>query len=179
VVYETLLGHVTPIVPRFSATLVDAKSQRLLDKYDLSPTDIFQGPEALKQELASRTLPPDLQSAFDKAFAALEQCVDAIRGSLTRLDSTLVDAANRAGSKMQYQLEHLRSSAARAELRQSEVLERHATFLSNMLYPNKALQEREIAGIYFVARFGSELLQSLYDSIHSDCLDHQVISLSA
>ena len=179
VVYEALLGHVTPIVPRFSGTLVDAKAQRLLDKYDLSLTDIFQGPEALKQELASRTLPPDLQSAFDKAFAALEQCVEAIRGSLARLDNTLVDAANRAGSKMQYQLEHLRSSAARAELRQSEVLERHATFLSNMLYPSKALQEREIAGVYFVARFGSEFLQLLYDSIQADCLDHQVISLSA
>ena len=78
---------------------------------------------------------------------------------------------------MQYRLEHLRSSAARAELRQSEVLERHATFLNNVLFPNKALQEREIAGIYFLARFGSELLNLLYDNIHSDCLDHQIISL--
>jgi bacillithiol synthase len=179
VVYEALLAHVTPVLPRFSATLVDAKAQRLLDKYDLSPGDIFQGPDALKHELASRTLPADLQTAFDKAFAALEQCVEAIRGSLTRLDSTLVDAANRAGAKMQYQLEHLRSSAARAELRQSEVLERHAAFLSNFLFPDKALQEREIAGIYFVARFGPELLKLLYANLHSDCLDHQVISLSA
>lgn len=179
VVYEALLGHVTPVLPRFSATLVDAKAQRLLDKYDLSLRDIFQGPDALRHELASRTLPADLQAAFDKAFGALEQCVDAIRGSLARLDSTLVDAANRAGSKMQYQLEHLRSSAARAELRQSEVLERHATFLNNVLFPNKALQEREIAGIYFLARFGSELLKLLYDNIHTDCLDHQIISLSA
>lgn len=179
VVYQTLLGHVTPVLPRFSATLVDAKAQRLLDKYDLSPTDVFQGPDALKHELASRTLPADLQAAFDKAFAALEQCVEAIRGSLARLDTTLVDAANRAGSKMQYQLEHLRSSAARAELRQSEVLERHAVFLSNLLFPNKALQEREIAGVYFVARFGPELLKLLYDHVHSECLDHQIISLSA
>jgi uncharacterized protein YllA (UPF0747 family) len=179
VVYEALLGHVTPVLPRFSATLVDAKAQRLLDKYDLSIADVFHGPEALKQELASRTLPPDLQAAFDKAFAALDQCVEAIRGSLARLDTTLVDAANRAGSKMQYQLEHLRSSAARAELRQSEVLERHAAFLSSLLFPNKTLQEREIAGIYFVARFGSDLLKLLYENIHSDCLDHQIISLSA
>ncbi len=179
VVYEALLGDVTPVVPRFSATLVDAKAQRLLDKYDLSANQVFQGPEALRQELASRALPADLQAAFDKAFAALEQCVDSIRGSLSRLDMTLVDAANRAGSKMQYQLEHLRSSAARAELRHSEVLERHASFLSNLLFPNKVLQEREIAGIYFVARFGPEMLKLLYDNIHSDCLDHQIISLSA
>ena len=179
VVYEALLGHVTPVLPRFSATLVDPKAQRLLDKYDLSLTDLFQGPEALKQELASRTLPADLQTAFDKAFSALDQCVEAIRGSLARLDTTLVDAANRAGSKMQYQLEHLRSSAARAELRQSEVLERHATFLSNLLFPDRTLQEREIAGIYFVARYGRELLKLLYDNIHSDCLDHQIIYFSA
>lgn len=179
VVYEKLLGHVTPIVPRFSATLVDAKAERLLEKYDLSAFDVFQGPKSLKQQLASRSLPADLQSAFDKANTALEACVDAIRGSLARLDSTLVDAANRAGAKMQYQLDHLRSSAARAELRQSEVLERHATFLSSVLYPNKTLQEREVAGIYFVARYGPDLLRQLYATIHSDCLDHQIVSLSA
>lgn len=179
VVYEKLLGHVTPIVPRFSATLVDAKAQRLLEKYNLSALDVFQGPESLKQQLASRSLPADLQSAFDKANTALEACVDAIRGSLARLDTTLVDAANRAGAKMQYQLDHLRSSAARAELRQSEVLERHATFLSSVLYPNKTLQEREVAGIYFVARYGPDLLRQLYATIHSDCLDHQIVFLSA
>ncbi len=179
VVYQSLLGHVTPVLPRFSATLVDAKAQRLLEKYRLHLTDLFQGPDSLRQELASRTLPADLQAAFDKANRSLEECLDAIRGSLERLDSTLVEAANRAASKMQYQLEHLRASAARAELRQSEVLERHATFLSNVLYPNKSLQEREIAGIYFLARHGLDLLKQLYGIVHTDCLDHQIVSLSA
>ena len=176
-VYERLLSHVTPILPRFSATLVDAKAQRLLEKYQLSPRDVFHGPEMLKQIMATRTLPADLQLSFDRATAALDACVEAIRHSLARLDSTLLDAANRAGSKMQYQLEHLRLSAARAELRQSEVLERHASFLSHTLFPSKTLQEREITGVYFVARYGLDLLKTLYNSIHTDCLDHQVLSL--
>ena len=55
---------------------------------------------------------------------------------------------------MQHQLEQLRSRAARAELRQSEILGRHAELLGNALYPNKVLQEREIGGVYFVARHG-------------------------
>src|SRR5882672_12311409 len=33
VVYEKLLGRVTPVLPRFSATLVEPKSQRLLERY--------------------------------------------------------------------------------------------------------------------------------------------------
>ena len=79
--------------------------------------------------------------------------------------------------KMQHQLEQLRSRAARAELRQSELLGRHAELLRNALYPNKVLQEREVGGIYFVARYGTELLRDLYDTIRIDCLDHQIISL--
>lgn len=177
VVYEALLGRVTPILPRFSATIVEPKQRRLLEKYNLNLPDLFHGPDALREILAQRTLPPDLQAAFDRAQAALQTSLSEIQDSLARLDVTLVDAAQRAGSKMQHQLEHLRGSAARAELRQSELLARHAEQLSNALYPNKSLQEREVAGIYLVARYGKNLLHQLYEFVHTDCHDHQVVEL--
>jgi bacillithiol biosynthesis cysteine-adding enzyme BshC len=177
VVYEKLLGRVTPIIPRFSATLAEAKPKGLLERYGLRLPDLFHGPESLREHMAARTLPRELQSAFDQAEASLEQSLAAIRDGLARLDSTLVDSATNAASKMQHQLSQLRSRAARAELRQTEVLSRHAELLCNSLYPNKTLQEREIAGIYFVARLGVEFLRGLYDTIHTDCLDHQMISM--
>jgi bacillithiol biosynthesis cysteine-adding enzyme BshC len=177
VVYEKLLGRVTPILPRFSATIVEPKLRSLLDRYQLSLPDLFHGPEPLQERLAASTLPGELQSAFDSAEAGLKTSLAAIRGALAHLDKTLVDAAENSESKMHHQLESLRAKAARAELRQAEVLGRHAQLLSNALYPNKTLQERETAGIYFLARYGKELLRNLYDAIHADCLDHQVISL--
>jgi len=177
VVYEKLLGRVTPIIPRFSATIVEAKPKALLERYGLRLSDLFHGPEALRELMAARVLPKELQSAFDHADVSLEKSLTAIREALARLDSTLVDSAANAASKMQHQLTQLRSKAARAELRQTEVLGRHADLLCHALYPNKVLQERELAGIYFVARHGEEFLRGLYDTIHPDCLDHQVISL--
>ncbi len=177
VVYERLLGRVTPVLPRFSATLVEPKPQRLLERYELKVMECFSGLNAVQELLANRTLPADLQSAFDRARAAVEGSFADIRRGLEKLDPTLVDAAARAGSKIQYQLEHLQASAARAELRQSELIARHAEALTNSLFPNKTLQEREIAGIYFVARYGTDLLQQLYGAIHTDCLDHQIIQL--
>jgi bacillithiol synthase len=177
VVYEALLKRVTPIVMRFSATLVESKPQSLLQKYRLDLPDVFQGPEALRAKLASRTLSAEVQESFEKASLSLKKSLSTVRESLEQLDKTLIDAASNAESKMQYQLDQLRSRAARAELRHSEVLGRHAELLSNLLYPNKGLQEREIAGAYFLGRQGNELLQNLYESVNSDCLDHQVISL--
>lgn len=177
VVYETLLGRVTPVIPRFSATLVEARPQSLLERYGLSVTDAFHGCDHLREELAERSLPKELHSAFQSAEAALENCMTGIRNTLANLDKTLVDAAKTADEKMHYQLDQLRARAARAELRQVEVLGRHAELLSNALYPYKTLQEREVSGIYFLARYGMGLLHDLYDNIRPECVDHQVISL--
>jgi len=177
VVYEKLLGRVTPIVPRLSATIVEQKPKTLLERYGLNLVDLFLGPEKVRELMASRTLPQQLQSAFDQAEALLQQSLEAIRENLVRLDPTLVDSATNAASKMHHQLTQLRARAARAELRHEEILARKADLLCSALYPNKSLQEREIAGVYFMARYGTEFLQALYDTIHTDCLDHQVITI--
>ena len=179
VVFEKLLGHVTPIVPRFSATLIEPKVEGLLERYHLSLQDLFQGEESLREKIAAKILPAELQKAFDRAGATLEQSLSAVRAALLQLDKTLVEAADNAGSKMQHQLESLRARAARAELRQSELVSRHAQQLSNSLYPNKTLQEREIAGLYFLGRYGLDLLRQLYASLHTDCYDHQVITIAS
>jgi bacillithiol biosynthesis cysteine-adding enzyme BshC len=177
VVYEKLLGRVTPVLPRFSATLVEPKAQRLLDRYGLTLPDLFQGPEKLRETLAAQTLPSDLQLRFTEAKASLEKSLGAIRDTLARLDTTLVDAASHAEEKMKYQLTQLEARAARAEVQRNEVVTRHADSLSSALYPNKSLQEREIAGVSFIARYGPGLLGNLYESIHTDCHDHQVIDI--
>ena len=176
VVYEKLLGRVTPIVPRFSATVVEAKQKTLLERYGLGLPDVFHGDDALRETLAAKTLSADLQGAFDRAAESLNQSLAGVSEALARLDKTLVDAADNAGSKMQHHLESLRAKAVRAELRHSEVLARHAQLLSNSLFPNKALQEREIAGIHYLARYGVEFLNVLYATLQLECHDHQVLT---
>ncbi len=177
VVYQSLLGRITPITPRFSATLVENKPRSLLDRYGLAFSDLFQGPDAARELLAKKLLSHEVQTSFDSANTAVETSMTAIRNALSALDTTLIDATDNAIAKMRHQLESLRSRAARAEVRQNEVITRKAQVLSNLLYPNKTLQEREISGIYFVARYGKGLLHDLYKCINADCLDHQVVTL--
>jgi bacillithiol synthase len=177
VVYQALLNRVTQIIPRFSATIVDTKANGLLERYNLTLTDIFQNSDKVREQLAAQSLSQELQSAFEAAGINLGKSFATIRESLTRLDKTLVDAAENAESKIRHQLESLQAKAARAELRQSEVLDRHAKTLTNGLYPNKVLQEREVAGIYFLARYGKDLLKDVYQNIHVDCFDHQILTL--
>jgi bacillithiol synthase len=176
-VYEKILGRVTPIVPRFSATLVEPKVQRWLRQYEISVLDTFEGVDALKLKLASRTLPQGLHAALRAAKEAVESSLGKVREELLTLDPTLAGASSTVASKISYQIDRLSQRATHAELLRNEIINRHAESLSQALYPNGGLQERGVAGVYYVAHHGIDLLKVLHDSIHTDCLDHQILEL--
>jgi bacillithiol biosynthesis cysteine-adding enzyme BshC len=177
VVYEKLAGRVTPILPRFTATLIEPRVQKLLTRYNLTMMDFFGGAELLKETLASRELPQEVNQTFDSADTHLDEIFTGIKTSLQKLDPTLVDAAKLSERKMRYQIERLRSKAARAELRRNQLIDQHANELLTNLFPNQTLQEREIAGIYFIARHGTELIDELVDAARAHCPGHQLLYL--
>jgi uncharacterized protein YllA (UPF0747 family) len=57
------------------------------------------------------------------------------------------------------------------------VLDRHSNLLSSLLFPVKELQERRIAGIYFLGKYGTDLIDRLLEEYKPECHDHQVISM--
>lgn len=177
VVYEALLGRVTPILPRFSATLLDPKAERVLNRYQMNLPALFHGPDKVREMIAAKSLPSDLQARFEQAYAAVEQSMTSLRDSIGKLDSTLIQAADHARTGMWYQINRLHIRTARAEMLRNEVVTRHADTLCDALFPHKELQEREIAGVSFLARYGTELLSKIYETIHTGCHDHQVVTI--
>ncbi|MGB8886226.1 MAG: bacillithiol biosynthesis cysteine-adding enzyme BshC [Candidatus Korobacteraceae bacterium] len=179
VVYEKLLGRITPVLPRLSATLIEQRIERLLTKYEVELPELFHGECQLRDCLAARSLPADLKQNFANARQSVDEAMQRVNSSLQTLDPTLVEAAGRAASKMQYQINRLEKRAAQAELRRTDILVRHATQIENSLYPKKSLQEREIAGLYFYAKYGPELIDRLIELAEARCPEHKVMVLGS
>ena len=78
---------------------------------------------------------------------------------------------------MKYQLERLRGKLSRAALQRSELLTKHQRLLLQFLYPGVTLQERQVSGVYFLARAGYGLLDLLLSRIQLDSSDHQVFEI--
>ncbi|HEY6251098.1 MAG TPA: bacillithiol biosynthesis cysteine-adding enzyme BshC [Candidatus Angelobacter sp.] len=177
VVYRMLLGRVTPAVPRLSATLIEPRVAKLLERYQLTLPETFRGPEKLREYIAAKALPDSIMKSFDAAAQHLEQAIASMHDPLAKLDPTLQDASQNAASKMRYQLQSLREKAARAEARKNTELQHHADELSTLLYPNKTLQEREVGAAYFLLKYGTGFLQQLREKLQLGCLDHQIVHL--
>jgi bacillithiol biosynthesis cysteine-adding enzyme BshC len=177
VVYRKLASKVTPVVPRIFATLIEPRITKLMDRYQLSLTDLFNTPEKARELVASRALPDSILKSFDLAAEHVEKALELIHEPLEKLDKTLIDAAENAGSKMRYQLHGIRDKAARAEARKNTEVLRHADELITALYPNKELQEREIGAAYFLLKYGQSVLEQIKAAARTGCGEHQVVKI--
>jgi bacillithiol biosynthesis cysteine-adding enzyme BshC len=177
IVYEKLLGRITAVLSRLSATLIEPRIGHLLEKYQIELPELFHGERELRDCIAARSLPAQLKDDFLKGKLAAQEAMQHISESLARLDPTLVRASNRAASKMLYQVNRLERRAAAAELRRNETIARHAAQIENSLYPRKTLQEREISGLYFYAKYGPSLIDHLIELAQAPCPEHKILRL--
>ncbi len=175
--YERILRRMPVFFPRASFTLVEPRIERLLRRYDLSLEDAFRGPQHLERAIASARLPRGLKSSLARAERKIGASLDGLGGGLEKLDPTLVGALATGRKKILYQLEKLRSKAARAEANRAEIAKRHARMLHCALYPHHVLQERVINFLPFLGTYGKALLEQLIEQVTLRGGDHQVIRL--
>jgi bacillithiol biosynthesis cysteine-adding enzyme BshC len=171
--YHTL-GRPQPVsFPRAGFTLLDSRTDRLMEKYKLGLEDVWQGDEHLGQKIAATGFAEGWSEHFDQSERELDQLLTRLQGDIEKLDATLLDALQHTKEKMKYQMERLRGKLSRAALGRSDLLVRHVQALSRFLLPHKDLQERRVGGVYFLGRGGYELLEHLLAQVQVHCSDHQ------
>jgi len=175
VLYEAF-GRPQPVIfPRAAFTLVDTRTQRSLEKYQIEVEDVWQGEEHLGRKVAAAAFAEGWSERFLESEQDLARLLDRLQQDIQTLDPTLLDTLQHVKEKMAYQLDRLKGKASRAALARSELLARHQQALLRFLMPEKDLQERRVGGVYFLGRAGYEILDHLLAHIQTHCSDHQVL----
>jgi len=178
VLYERILGRLTPVLPRLSTTLVEPAIAELLDRHELSfETILASTEESLAQHLAARAMPIAGKKLLASAGNALDAELTGLTAYLADLDEGLGRSASVSASKMRYQMNRLRRMAANFELQKEASLARHAQAVTQALHPHGGLQERLIGAAYFLARYGNPLVDKLVVEGADGCPGHKVIRL--
>jgi uncharacterized protein YllA (UPF0747 family) len=170
-------GLQPPVVwPRVSATIMDTRTRKLLEKYQLRFEDLFAGPEALLQQLLDSKLHPDTVERFNTLRAEVEKRLSAVVAALPPEDKSLSPIVDTSRSKMLYQLGKLQERFEAARTLRKEAMTRQLDRLCKSLAPERQLQEN-IAGVEFLVRYSRTLLAELYDKIDVWNQEHQIISI--
>jgi uncharacterized protein YllA (UPF0747 family) len=177
VIYERVLGRMPVAVPRSGFTLFDAKSAKLMARYQLRLADFFPGEDNVRERIASRLISPSLAQVMADTHSETDAALDRLIGALDQFDSTLAAAMGSNRKKIEYQLSKIDRKIRREALRRDEKAALDAASLCGLVYPHKHLQERLHSIVPFLARHGLDLVDRIYENIQLDCPDHRLLTV--
>jgi len=175
VIYRSILGRMPVAVPRAGFTVLDARSQKRMERYGLALADFFPGEEALRQRIAATLAPPEVGAAMRQTAAAVDGAVEQLRAALTGFDPTLAKALGLSARKIHHQLSRIEGKVGREALRRDERAARDERSLNGLIYPERHLQERIYSFIALLAKHGPGLAGQVYEAIEPCGGEHGVM----
>lgn len=176
-IYERILGEMTPVLPRLSATLVPQAIRAVMDQHELTLQDAMTSADELAQRLAARAMPIEGKRRIAAAGNALDAELNDVQRWMETMDGNLGRSAGVAANKMRYQMNRLRRLAANFQLEKETHLRKHADAITRTLYPNNHVQERLSNGIQLLAASTVDLPAMLVDNAQQDCPGHRVFDI--
>jgi bacillithiol biosynthesis cysteine-adding enzyme BshC len=177
VLYEAILGRITPVLPRLSATLLEPAIAAVMDKDEVQLPDAMTTADELAQRLGARAMPVEGKRKLAAVGNALDKELTALTEYLAGMDVSLGKSAEVSGSKMRYQMDRLRRMAATFELQKEASLRKHAEAITLNVFPDGHPQERVVAGVWFIAKNGDGLVERLVGVAGNQCPGHVVVRL--
>lgn len=171
--FYAALGVDMPVpLPRHGLTLVDARTERNLGKEQRTAQDFFRGWSDLERQLVAE-LGDDVLPVIDEApiTNVFLPYIEAAKS----IDPTLVATVESAATATRSSLENL-SAKLRSALKKKNAqrLDRQRA-LHQILYPFDAPQERAYPVAYWQARFGSDALRIIVDTVTATPLGSHVV----
>ena len=178
VVYQHLLGRMPVMLPRAGFTLVDAKANKLLRKYELSVEDVWAGSQDLRHKMEKHSVTGSLAKDFEHDQTQIGEMLAKLGKKIETLDPTLKGTVEKTKEGIEFHLDKLRRKAGAALDQKAGLLAAHEEHLESLLNPHKGLQERELCLLPFLARWGSSALGELQELCSGSQLgSHFIVSL--
>ena len=165
------------IYPRSSATILEKNIGSIIEKYNLSVNQIFWEPEALQEHVLASLSDVTIENIFGDAREKIDLALDQLKEKLFDFDKTMSDAGTKYRQKILNYLDEFRGKAIDSQKRKHETTLRQIDKLSSTLFPNGTLQERELNFVYFVNKYGPDILDKIFEAIEINRFEHQIINI--
>lgn len=166
------------IMPRFSATLLESSIDRIFEKLPFEFADYNNRIEDLETKFIEKSDSPDIESIFDEWKNSIENVSEERVGEIKEIDPTLEGSSEKAIATFFSELDKLKGKVYRSVKDQEKTQLKRIRKIKANLFPNGNLQEREVASIYFMNKYGLDIWDDLLENLRNEQPDsHKIVRL--
>ncbi len=176
-VYQHFGVEMPPLFPRATATILERKVAKVMDKYHLNLSDAFGDFEATMKKALAAANPENIPGEFEEVTAEIKKAVERLEPLISRVDPTLKGTMDATISRMLHHLQHLEEKATAGYRRKNEQVLQQTKKFQQSIFPNRDLQERVLNFTYFYNKYGEEFMEILFRELPAYAKNHKVIMI--
>lgn len=165
------------IYPRASGSFIEERVERAMEKFGLGLTEFFEESDKLTSKVAERISEVKADVLFGSVNTSIHDALNELKFGLKEIDPTLLGALEGVKSKIDGNMSVLKEKTVAAQKRRHETAMRQIERAIAGLLPNGSLQEREISVLYYMNKYGPDLVKWLVGEVDITGFKHQVLSL--
>lgn len=171
--------QVMPVIaPRFSITLIESGIDRIFEKLPFDFSAYNGRIEDLESQFIEQSDSPDIEAIFDQWKKQIDGVSEEPTEEIKHIDPTLEGTSEKAKATFFTELDKLKGKVYRSVKDQEKTQLNRIRKIKTNLFPNNNLQEREVAFIYFMNKYGLNIWDDLLDELGNHEPDsHKVIRL--
>ena len=162
------------ISPRISLTLIERSARRWLERNNWTVADVIGGREIL---LARSGQAEVLKELFENGAEQLMSWLTRIERAGDETGVNLYEEIDQAGRKISHQWEKLKTTALHRLGEQDKSRVNHADRLLDRIVPDGMLQERHDSPLYYLAKYGRGIINTITNEVDLFTPQHLAIDL--
>ena len=170
---------VAPVIyPRMSATLVESRWRRFIERSEIELPKLigFEERDALLKSIISKRIPVELNDELSSLETEIDKKLSAIDSHLAG-DQSMKRSFEQTGRKIKRELDLFRERLVRSQKRSDDEFTQKFMRCARHLFPEQSLQERHYSFLYFIDKYGPDVVDEIHRTLDLNENDHQVITL--
>jgi bacillithiol synthase len=169
-------GILQPVVfPRASATIVEERVQRVLEKFSIEIQELFGDASLLTAKIVEQIAGINLDAMFARATGGLTDALNELKFGLGEVDPTLTGALENSIGKIHTTVNLLKEKSVAAQKRQHETAVRQVEKAVGGVLPGGLMQERQVNIISFINKYGPDVMKWLEHNVEITGFKHQLL----
>ncbi len=177
-VYEWADMEMPIIYPRASVTLLESKISKSLERFGLKFQDLqHHDPNDFFKDVAIDSLSVDLEEVFGKLEKEIGLAFSELGDQVGRIDRNMKKSSKARQVTVEKQIAALKKKVVRIQKNKMSEVGGQIGDVFHHLLPQGALQERKISALFYLSRFGPNLIRDLLGHVLLDTSKHQLIKM--
>jgi bacillithiol biosynthesis cysteine-adding enzyme BshC len=163
------------IIPRFSATIKEGAIARIFEELPFALTEYNQRIEDLEKQFIENRNALDIKAFANDWINEISSISDSKTTTIEGFDASLIGTLLRTKNDQIAAINTLRQKMIRSAKTKEEVQIKRIHRVQTMLFPNRNLQERELASIFMLNKYGVIFLDQLLEVVLKSSLNKHYI----